>query len=132
MPSKKPQRKKPGFMKVGVPGKPVVSSSGATAVQSAPTAGLPSTRQLLKAPEAGRPISNVGKYLIRPTPDDNSGFELVNTDAALVDQVHQKYLKKYELPPALQPKYLRKPEVLDVRRARNISKGFNKPRSRQG
>ena len=50
----------------------------------------------------------------------------------MLKQVHEKYLKNGELPPSLQPKYLRKPEVLDANRAKNISKGWRKPRSRQG
>jgi hypothetical protein len=60
---------------------------------------------------------------------------MINSDPDVLSQVHQKYLKAGRLPPALQPKYLRKPEVLEsgpTGRGTNISKGWRKPRSRQG
>ena len=44
----------------------------------------------------------------------------------------ETYLKKHELPPALQPKYIREPEIQARQRAKQISKGWVKPRSRQG
>lgn len=133
-----PKRKKPGFMKVGVPGKPITGFKPVTPPTptaggaSAPRTGLPSSKELLSSPGPGRPQSNVGKYLVRPTAGVRSGHEFVNDDVSTVEQVKQKYLSAYELPPALQPKYLRKPEVLDANRAKNISRGWNKPRSRQG
>lgn len=80
----------------------------------------------------GRPVSNIGKYLIRPTAEFDSGYEMINADPNILKTVHQKYIKAFMLPPALQPKYLRKPEVMDTNRAKQISKGWNKPRSRQG
>lgn len=94
--------------------------------------GLPSSKKLLQKPGPGRPQTLIGKYLVRPTAEDNSGWEMLRDDPSLLDQVHSKYLEKHELPPALQPKYLRRPEVLDKGRGKNISKGHNKPRSRQG
>jgi hypothetical protein len=36
------------------------------------------------------------------------------------------------LPPALQPKYLRKPQPLEGQRQKAISRGWRNPRSRQG
>ena len=95
----------------------------------------PMARGGLSPAPPGRPVSNVGKYLIKPTPADASGWEMINADPDVLKQVHQKYLKAGQLPPALQPKYLRKPEVLEngpTGRATNISKGWRKPRSRQG
>lgn len=92
------------------------------------------TRTLGSAPP-GRPPSNVGKYLIRPTAEADTGWEMINSDPNILAQVHRKYLKAGQLPPALQPKYLRKPEVMEggpTGRATNISKGWRKPRSRQG
>ena len=83
----------------------------------------------------GRPVSNIGRYLIKPTADDNSGWEMINSDPTILKQVHEKYLKAGQLPPALQPKYIRRPEVLEqgvTGRAKNISRGWRKPRSRQG
>lgn len=86
----------------------------------------------LPTPGPGRPVSNIGKYLIKPTAELDSGFEMVNFEPDMIKKVHQTYLKAGQLPPALQPKYLRKPEVLDSARAKNISKGWRKPRSQQG
>jgi hypothetical protein len=80
----------------------------------------------------GRPASNIGKYLIKPTPEQRTGYEMLNTEPLVLDQAKDMYLKKWELPPALQPKYLRKPEVMETQRTKKISKGFVKPRSRQG
>ena len=80
----------------------------------------------------GRPVANVGKYLLKPTAETDTGWETINNDPNVLKQVHEKYLKRGELPPSLQPKYLRKPAVLDANRAKNISKGWRKPRSRQG
>ena len=79
----------------------------------------------------GRPPSNLGKYLIKPTIRSNTGFEMLNTTPDALDVVNSQYLRKGQLPMALQPKYLRKPEVLDTARRKAISKGWNKPRSRQ-
>lgn len=83
----------------------------------------------------GRPVSNIGKYLIRPTAEVDTGWEMINADPDILAQVHKKYLKAGQLPPSLQPKYLRKPEVMEhgvTGRAKNISRGWRKPRSRQG
>lgn len=62
----------------------------------------------------------------------DSGFEMINADPHVLKVVHEKYLKAGQLPPALQPKYLRKPEPMESQRRDAISKGWNKPRSRQG
>jgi hypothetical protein len=78
----------------------------------------------------GRPVSNLGRYLLRPTPDVRAGVEMLNTQPDILERVHEQYLKAYELPPALQPKYLRTPAVMDNRRAQAISRGWRKPRSR--
>lgn len=86
----------------------------------------------LPTPGPGRPVSNIGKYLIKPTAEVDSGFEMINFEPDMIAKVHKTYLKAGQLPPALQPKYLRKPEVLDTGRAKAISKGWRKPRSRQG
>jgi hypothetical protein len=92
-------------------------------------------RRGLGPPPPGRPVSNIGSYLLKPTAEVNSGFEMINADPNVLRQVHQKYLKAGQLPPALQPKYIRKPEVLEqgvTGRAKNISRGWRKPRSHQG
>ena len=80
----------------------------------------------------GRPPSNLGQYLIKPVDDQDTGFEMLNTEPKLITKVNQDYMRKGQLPTALQPKYLRKPEVLDKQRSDAISKGWRKPRSHQG
>jgi hypothetical protein len=109
-----------------------------------PTEGLPRTTSLPststvtgnpgKVPgfsaAPGRPATNVGQYLIKPTNKDKSGFEMLNDKPQVISQAQDHYMKKFELPPPLQPKYLRKPEVMENQRKQAISKGFVKPRSR--
>jgi hypothetical protein len=90
------------------------------------------TTKLYGATPKGRPVSNLGDYILKPTASAPSGTEMLNTEADIIGQVQNQYLKAFQLPPALQPKYLRKPEVLDNQRANAISKGWRKPRSRQG
>ena len=80
----------------------------------------------------GRPPSNLGQYLIKPVDDTDTGFEMINAEPELIHKVNTQYLKAGKLPPALQPKYLRKPEVMEANRAKNISRGWRKPRSQQG
>lgn len=77
----------------------------------------------------GRPQTNVGSYLIKPTDKSRTGHEFLNTEPQIIEQAHERYLKQFELPPALQPKYLRKPEVMETQRRKEISKGWVKPRS---
>ena len=79
----------------------------------------------------GRPAKNVGEYLIKPVAGEKTGFEVLNAEPNILERT-KEHLAKFELPPALQPKYLRKPEVLDKQRGLNISKGWRKPRSQQG
>ena len=77
----------------------------------------------------------MGSYLIRPTPTSETGYEMLNDKPQVLKDVHERYLKSFELPPALQPKYLRKPEVMEHGvggRATKISQGWRKPRSRAG
>ena len=93
----------------------------------------PSARSIAKRTNpvpAGRPVSNIGAYLFKPTDTTESGGEFVNTTPPSIQKVEQDYLKKGQLPPALQPKYLRKPEVMDTQRRKAISKGFGAQRSR--
>jgi hypothetical protein len=80
----------------------------------------------------GRPPRNIGKYLIKADPDSHTGYEMLNTKPVIISQVEDKFLSNWELPPALQPKYLRKPEVMENQRKKEISKGWVKPRSYQG
>lgn len=77
----------------------------------------------------GRPKSNIGNYLIKPTDKSRTGFEMLNAEPSIIAQAQDRYLKAYELPPSLQPKYLRKPEVMENQRRKEISKGWVKPRS---
>ena len=82
----------------------------------------------------GRPKSNLGKYLVKPVGPDRSktGFEMLERTPAAIQQAKDFYLKVGELPPALQPQYIREPEVMARQRAKNISKGWVKPRSPAG
>jgi hypothetical protein len=80
----------------------------------------------------GRPKSNVGQYLLRPTSDEKSGFVMLNSTPEAIQAAKDHYLKAGELPPALQPNYLRRPAVIAAAANKNISKGFRKPKSHQG
>ena len=95
-------------------------------------AGPASATSALGPALPGRPTSNIGKYLIKPSAEIDSGYEMINADPNILKMVHQKYLAAYQLPPALQPKYLRKPEVMDTGRAKAISRGWHDPRGRKG
>lgn len=120
---------------------PMVGSNGFQGVQgvhpvmrSAKSPGVVSTgsKGIGGGAPAGRPVKNLGDYLIKPTTNSDTGFEMLNDQPDLLKQVQQRYLKAGELPPALQPKYLRKPEVLErgaTGRATKISRGWRAPRS---
>lgn len=81
----------------------------------------------------GRPKSNVGKYLVKPIGPTRSktGYEMLENTPAAVTAAKEHYLEKWELPPALQPLYIREPEIKRQARAKAISKGWVKPRSTQ-
>ena len=81
---------------------------------------------------AGRPTSNVGKYILRPDPVENTGFTMLNTEPDMVAAAKEHYLSRWELPPALTPTRIRHPEATNTLKRRNISKGFNNPKSHQG
>lgn len=85
----------------------------------------------------GRPKTNIGDYLIKPTHQGTTGYEMLN-DTPTVQDMAKEHLKLGQLPPALQPKYLRKPAVMEsgpTGRATSISRGqaigARKPRSQQ-
>jgi hypothetical protein len=78
---------------------------------------------------AGRPKSNIGNYLIRPTDTSITGFEMLNDSPDVLDAVHTKFMQKFELPTHLRPTRFLSPE-LEHGRGLAISKGFRKPRSR--
>ena len=108
-------------------------------LQLAGPAGTPLPKEIPvgRAP-AGRPPSNLGRYLIKPTPDSHTGFEMLNEKPELLQEVQKKFLKLKLLPPGLaptrlrDPKYTDRPDVLEAGRRTNISKGFNDPRGRKG
>jgi hypothetical protein len=86
------------------------------------------TRKLPGGPlPAGRP-PRVGNYVISPNPDMPSGFDMLNDQPDLIEQVHENFLKAYRLPPSLTPSRLRagvgEPEVMKKNRGRKISRGF--------
>lgn len=78
----------------------------------------------------GRPKTNIKPFILKPTDRVPSGAEYVNTMPAVLQKVHKDYIAKHMLPPALQPSYIRRPEILEQRRAKSISKGWRNPRSR--
>ena len=88
------------------------------------------------AAPAGRPPSNLGNYLIRPTPDEDTGFEMLNAKPELMREVEKKFLQAKVLPTNLRPtglldpalSYTARPQVLETNRAKNISRGFRNPR----
>ena len=82
--------------------------------------------------QPGRPVSRLGNYLLKPTARSFTGYEMLNTEPTVLERVNQQYMKRGQLPPALQPKYLRQPEVLDQGRRNAISRGWNRPNSLQG
>ena len=98
-----------------------VGAAGSRGTRSAAGALGPAT--------AGRPVSNIQKYLVKPSAEINSGYEMLNTDPNVLKEVHQKYLNRFAMPPGLQPF---RPDVLENNRARNISKGWRDPRGRKG
>ena len=53
----------------------------------------PTTEVPLGPAPAGRPPTNLGKYLIRPTNDTLTGFEMLNDTPDMIEQVQDKYLK---------------------------------------
>lgn len=117
---------------------PRTQTQTAGAVVAGPTPGPrnPQSIPLGAAPEnSGRPPSNIGSYLIKPTANNVTGYEMMNDTPDILKDMHERYLRAFELPPALQPKYIRKPAVMEqgvLGRATNISRGWRKPRSRAG
>lgn len=79
----------------------------------------------------GRPVSNLGQYLVKPTDTTTTGYEMLNDNPDLLDQVHTKFIEKFELPTHLRPTRFLSPE-LEHARGLNISRGWRKPRSRAG
>jgi hypothetical protein len=133
--------KKKNYLQIGAPGpkSPTMASGmwpdkapqrGATSGGAATPGGARSP--LLGEPNpVGRPPSNLGKYLVKPSPNTLSGFEMLNDNPDVVDQVHQKFLKAFELPTHLQPVRFRSP-TLEHGRALSISRGWRRPRSLHG
>lgn len=90
----------------------------------------PLTPKIISPAAPGRPKVNVRPFIIKPTDRFVSGAEYLNVMPAPLKAAAEKYLKSHQLPPALAPKYLRKPAVMDEQRKDAISKGWRKPRSR--
>lgn len=89
------------------------------------------TSPQLEPNPVGRPKSNIGNYLIKPSATALSGYEMLNSTPDVLDAVNAKYLKAQELPPHLQPVRFQSP-TLERGRALAISRGWRKPRSRSG
>lgn len=141
----KPKVKKKPFLTVGIPGGRRTLGGGTTGGKSAVfQPNLPGLMSTARAPavttpteravphdsaSVGRPPSNIGRYLIKPTDTSITGFEMLNEQPDLLDSVHKKFMEKYELPTHLRPTRFLSPE-LEHGRGVAISKGFRAPRSR--
>lgn len=143
----KAKPKKKPFMTIGVPGGRRTLGGGTTGGKSAVfQPNLPGLMSQARAPAVqartpteravpqdsaavGRPPSNIGKYLVKPTDTTISGYEMLNDSPDLLDSVHKKFMEKYELPTHLRPTRFLSPE-LEHGRGVAISKGFRAPRSR--
>lgn len=138
-------KKKP-FMTIGVPGGRRTLGGGTTGGKSAVfQPNLPGLMSTARAPvqattpteravpldsaPTGRPPSNLGKYLVKPTDNTITGYEMLNEQPDLLESVHTKFLEKYELPTHLRPTRFLSPH-LEHERGLAISKGFRAPRSR--
>lgn len=107
---------------------PVPATSKAV---STPTTMQPSEPAQAGNPGAGRPKSNLADYLVKPTDTTTTGFEMLNENPDVLDQVHKKFVEKFELPTHLRPTRFLSP-ALEHTRALNISRGWRRPRSRHG
>jgi hypothetical protein len=140
--SAKPKRKP--FMTIGVPGARRTLGGGTTGGGSpvfqpnllgqmgkakAPVKVAPPPTEPPTTPSPGRPPSNIGKYLVKPTDTTITGYEMLNKTPDLLDTVHSKFMEKFELPTHLRPTRFLSPE-LEHGRGVAISKGFRAPRSR--
>jgi hypothetical protein len=100
--------------------------------------GVTTNKLPLGSAGPGRPPTNLGNYLIRPTAESDTGYEMLNDQPKLLDEVEKKFLKIKQLPPGLaptklvNPQYTKRPQALEAGRKRAISRGFRKPRSQQG
>jgi hypothetical protein len=143
----KAKPKKKPFLTVGVPGarrtmgggtsgggspvfQPNIGSPKPVVHPVKPIAG-PSPARTLPGGSAspGRPPTNLGKYLVKPTDTTVEGYEMLNDSPDLLAQVNAKFMKRFELPIHLRPTRFLSPE-LDHGRAMAISRGWRAPRSR--
>jgi hypothetical protein len=104
-------------------------------------AGVTTSKLPVGAAPAGRPPSNLGRYLIRPTPTSDTGFEMLNDQPDAIAEVERKFLDLKMLPTKLRPtrlahpdhsSYTKRPAVLEANRAKAISRGWRDPRGRKG
>jgi hypothetical protein len=137
-------KKKP-FLTVGIPGGRRTLGGGSTGGKSAVfQPNLPGLMSTARAPKVtaptehavandaaptGRPPSNIGKYLVKPTDTTLTGYEMLNETPDLLESVNKKFMEKYELPTHLRPTRFLSPH-LEHGRGLAISKGFRAPRSR--
>jgi len=137
-------KKKP-FLTIGVPGGRRTLGGGTTGGKSAvfqpnlpglmstaraPAVTAPTERAVpLDSAPTGRPPSNLGKYLVKPTDTTLQGYEMLNQEPDLLESVNKKFMEKYELPTHLRPTRFLSPE-LEHGRGLAISRGFRAPRSR--
>ena len=82
-----------------------------------------------KSSEAGRPARFKGVLMRQP--DNPTGFAWSSSGFGpnVLQDVQDKYLKKYEMPDNLKAKGIDVPDAMEQIRRRNISKGWRKPLS---
>jgi len=110
------------------PNLPGLMSTARAPKVTAPTTPTERAVPLDSAP-VGRPPSNIGKYLVKPTDTTTTGYEMLNQEPDLLESVNKKFMEKYELPTHLRPTRFLSPH-LEHERGLAISKGFRAPRSR--
>lgn len=93
--------------------------------------GVQSSLKQFQTAPAGRPVKNNRPLMLRSSDRLASGFELLNDTPAVVQSAMDKYIKKAQLPPGLAPtKTHVRSQIGEDYRARQISKGFQRPTSR--
>ena len=110
---------------------PVAKKAAAKSPAATPATAAPAPSKSPGSAPAGRPQTNIGKYLVKPTDNTVTGYEMLNEKPDLLETVNKKFIEKFELPTHLRPTRFLSPE-LEHGRSLNISRGWRKPRGRAG
>jgi hypothetical protein len=105
-PYQAPKPPKPSVVVSPTPG------AGAVTTSTVPVGNAP----------AGRPPEDNGKFLIRPSGNTDTGYEMRNTKPDVLKAVEDN-LEAVGMPKNLRPK-LYKPQALKTTRSKNISRGM--------